>query len=145
MKLLVAVDGSRASLLAVQHVLQLLNEGLHADILLATVQEPTYLYEVILPPSEDVLERLSGAVGARALADAESLLGEAGVAFVREIGSGEAAASLVEMAERHDCGAIVMGARGLGAVRGALLGSVSLGVLKRARVPVTIVKDDGDS
>jgi len=37
---------------------------------------------------------------------------------------------------------IVMGARGLGAVRGVLLGSVSQGVLQRARVPVTIVKDE---
>ena len=39
--------------------------------------------------------------------------------------------------ERHACDAIILGARGLG----ALLGSVSQAVLAAAKVPVTIVKD----
>lgn len=60
----------------------------------------------------------------------------------REIGSGEVAPTVVEMAERLGCDVIVMGARGPGSVRGALLGAVSQGVLQRARVPVTIVKDE---
>jgi nucleotide-binding universal stress UspA family protein len=40
-----------------------------------------------------------------------------------------------------------MGARGIGALRGALIGSVSLAVLYGSKVPVTIVKhqDGGDS
>jgi nucleotide-binding universal stress UspA family protein len=142
MKILVAVDGSQASLCAVRHALQLLREGLRADILLAAIQEPTYVYEMVLPPSADVLERLGGAVGARALADAESLLAQAGVACTREIGSGEPAPALVDIAERHGCAQIVMGARGLGPMRGVLLGSVSQSVLQKAKVPVTIVKDD---
>ena len=145
MKILVAVDGSQASLGAVRHVMQLAREGLQADIVLASVQEPTYVYELVLPPSADVLERLSGAVGERALAGAEALLTEAGVAYTREIGSGEAAPVLVEIARRHGCAKIVMGARGLGAVRGALLGSVSQGVLQKAEVPVTIVKEGAAS
>jgi nucleotide-binding universal stress UspA family protein len=142
MKILVAVDGSQASLCAVRHALHLLREGLRADIVLAAVQEPTYMYEMVLPPSADVLERLGGAIGARALAGAEALLEQAGVAYTREIGLGEAAPTLVEIAERHGCAKIMMGARGLGAVRGALLGSVSQSVLQKAKVPVTIVKDD---
>jgi nucleotide-binding universal stress UspA family protein len=142
MKILVAVDGSQASLCAVRHAMLLLRDGLRADIVLATVQEPTYVYEMVLPPSADVLERLSGAVGARALASAEALLAQEGVAYTHEIGSGEIAPTLVEIAERHGCASIVMGARGLGVVRGALLGSVSQGVMQQARVPVTIVKDD---
>lgn len=142
MKILVAIDGSQASLDAARHALQLARDGLRADIVLATVQEPTYLYEMVLAPDADVLERMSGAVGARALAGAEALFKAAGVPYAREIGSGEVAATVVEMAERLGCDAIVMGARGLGAVRGVLLGSVSQGVLQRARVPVTIVKDE---
>lgn len=142
MKILVAVDGSEASLDAARHALQLARDGLRADIVLATVQEPTYLYEMVLAPDADVLERMSGTVGARALAGAEALFKAAGVPYTREIGSGEVAATVVEMAERLGCSVIVMGARGLGAVRGVLLGSVSQGVLQRARVPVTIVKDE---
>ena len=47
---------------------------------------------------------------------------------------------LVEIAQRYGCTAILMGARGMSALRGVLLGSVSQGVIQRAAVPVTIVK-----
>ncbi len=140
MKLLVAVDGSEHALDAARHALRLRAAGLKADFLLATVQEPTYLYEMILPPGSDVLERVSGAVGGRALQGAEALFQDAGVAFDHEIGSGDPAQALMEMAERHRCDGIIMGARGLGAVRAALLGSVSHGVLHGSNLPVTIVK-----
>jgi nucleotide-binding universal stress UspA family protein len=109
---------------------------------LATVQDPTYLYEMVLAPDAEVLERVSGAVGARALAGAEELFKSTGVAYEREIGSGDPATTLVEIAQRYGCSAILMGARGMGALRGVLLGSVSQGVLQRAAVPVIIVKHE---
>jgi len=143
MKILVAVDGSAQALDAIRHALRLRQEGLNASFVLATVQEPTYLYEMVIAPDADVLERVSGAVGSRALAGAEALLDAAGIAYEREIGSGEPAPALVEMAERHGCDTIIMGARGLGALRSALLGSVSQGVLDASRLPVTIVKQAG--
>jgi nucleotide-binding universal stress UspA family protein len=144
MKILVPVDGSELALDAVRHALRLQQQGLDATFLLATVQEPTYLYELILAPDADVLERVSGAVGSKALAGAEALFGAGGVPFEREIGSGEPASTLIEIAERHHCEAIIMGARGLGVLRAALLGSVSQGVLHAAKLPVTIVKHSGD-
>jgi len=140
MKILVPVDGSAQALDAVRHALRLRQEGLNAAFVLATVQEPTYLYEMVLAPDAEVLERVSGAVGSRALAAAEALFDAAGVAYEREIGSGEPAPVLIEMAQRHGCDAIILGARGLGALRGALMGSVSQGVLHASTVPVTVVK-----
>ena len=140
MKILVAVDGSQCSLLAVRHALLLLREGLRADVVLATVQESTYVYETILAPDSHVMDRLSGAVGMRALASAEELLKESVVPYMREIGSGETAPTLLAIAKQHGCSQIVLGARGIGAVRGVLLGSVSQGVLMDSAVPVTIVK-----
>jgi nucleotide-binding universal stress UspA family protein len=65
------------------------------------------------------------------------------VSFEREIGSGEPAPTLIGMAERHACDAIILGARGLGALRGALLGSVSQAVLVNSKLPVTVVKVPG--
>ncbi len=140
MKILVPVDGSTFALDAVRHALKLKSEGLKANFVLATVQEPTYLYEMVLAPGTDVLERMSGAVGSRALESAEALFKAADVGFEREIGSGLPAKTLIEIAERYGCEAIIMGARGRGALHSALLGSVSLAVLHASRIPVTIVK-----
>lgn len=140
MKILVPVDGSEPALDAVRHALKLKRAGLKASFVLATVQEPIYAYEMMLAPDAEVLERVTGAVGSRALEGAEALFKAAGEPFEREIASGFAANTLVEVAERHGCDAIVMGARGLGALRSALLGSVSQAVLHVSKVPVTIVK-----
>jgi nucleotide-binding universal stress UspA family protein len=47
--------------------------------------------------------------------------------------------TLLELAEQHEAAAIVVGSRGLGGVKSALLGSVSSGVLDHAHLPVLIV------
>jgi nucleotide-binding universal stress UspA family protein len=53
--------------------------------------------------------------------------------------TGYAKPTLIDIAECYGCDAIIMGARGSGAVRGALLGSVSQAVLNSSKIPVTIV------
>ena len=140
MKIMIPVDGSMPSLDAVRHALRLRRDGLLASFVLATVQEPTYLYEMVMAPNADVLERVTGAVGTRSLKDAEALLNDAGAPFEREIGSGNVSETLIEIAGRYNCEAVIMGARGWGALRSALLGSVSHAVLQASTVPVTIVK-----
>lgn len=140
MKILVAVDGSEQALDAVRHALRLRREGLQASFVLATVQEPTFLYEMILPPDSDVLERVTGAVGSRALEGEQALFRSAGVPFEGEIGGGDPASVLIEIAARRGSEGIILGARGMGALRSALLGSVSQAVLHASKVPVTGVK-----
>ena len=144
MKILLPVDGSDGALDAVRHALQLQREGLRASFVLAAVQEPTYTFEMLLPPGADVLDRLTGAEGARALKGAAALFEAAGLSFEREIGSGDPATTLLEIAQRFGCEAIIMGARGRGALRSALLGSVSQAVLQASIVPVMIVKHSSD-
>ena len=140
MKILLPVDGSELALDAVRHALYLLRHGLQASFVLVTVQEPTFMYEMILAPDAEVLDRVTGAVGSRALEGAQALFKAAGVPVESEIGSGEPAPTLIELADRHGCEAIIMGARGMGALRAALIGSVSQAVLQASKVPVTIVK-----
>jgi nucleotide-binding universal stress UspA family protein len=144
MKILLPVDGSEASLDAVRHVIRLVRQGLDTDVVLANVQEPTYLYEMVLAPDADVLERVSGAAGHHSLEAAEDLLRQADVPFEKELLSGDPAHTLIEAGERHDCDMVVMGARGRGVLRSALLGSVSQGVLRGSPVPVLIVKSGQD-
>jgi nucleotide-binding universal stress UspA family protein len=47
---------------------------------------------------------------------------------------------VLEVAERYGCDAIVMGARGRGALRRALPGSVAQAVRHASEVPVTMVE-----
>ena len=142
MKILLPVDGSEVSLKAVRLAIRLLQQGLSGNVVLANVQEPATLYEMVVAPDGAVLQRVSTAAGVDALEPAESLLMSAEVVYEREIATGDPAHTIVDIAERFSCDLIVMGARGASALRSALLGSVSNEVLHAAQVPVMIVKMD---
>ena len=55
--------------------------------------------------------------------------------------AGRADAEIVALAEQIGAGLIVMGSRGLGGVRRALMGSVSDSVLRHAHCPVLMVRE----
>jgi nucleotide-binding universal stress UspA family protein len=87
-----------------------------------------------------VLERVSGKEGNFAFDCGEALVRTDGLPLDHEIGSGEVAPTLVSITQERGCDGIVLCARGLGAVRGALLGSVSRAILQAATLPVTVVR-----
>jgi nucleotide-binding universal stress UspA family protein len=130
MKMLIAVDGSEGSLQAVRHALTLVSEGLAASFVLANVQEPASLYEVVTAHDPDVIREVRGAAGADLLAPAEALLATAGVSFESEVTGGDPANLIVEMAENYGCDAIVLGGAG----------SVATAVLAGTSLPVTLVR-----
>jgi nucleotide-binding universal stress UspA family protein len=140
MIILLAVDGSERSLAAVHHGLRLVREGLQASFVLVNVQEALHLYEVVLARDVAVVEGASHAAAVHAMAAARALLDTADVPYDCEIGQGDAAQVLIEMAERFDCGAILMGTHGSGWLASTRLGGVALSVLQHAQVPVTIVR-----
>jgi nucleotide-binding universal stress UspA family protein len=140
LKILLPVDGSPASLHAVRHALRLRANGLMARFVLANVQEPANLYELMTAHDPDVLQQVSAGAGAHVLEPAEALLKAASAVWEREIASGDPGHVLAEMIERHRIDAVVMGARGLGAARSAVAGSVSHWLLTHAPVPVTVVR-----
>lgn len=140
MKILLPVDGSEAALDAVRFAIGLARQGLALECVLGNVQEPATLYEVVVAHDAEVLRDISGSAGMHALAPAEALLRQAGIACELEVTSGDAAHRLVEMAERFGCDMVVMSARGNGALREALLGSVSQSVLHASPVPVLLVR-----
>ena len=90
-------------------------------------------------------ERLDRAIAALVPGFSRSYLQqllEAGAVYEREIATGDPAHTIVDIGERFGCDMIIMGARGVSAMRSALLGSVSNEVLHSAQVPVMIVKPD---
>ncbi|MFE4513861.1 universal stress protein [Kitasatospora sp. NPDC056783] len=62
------------------------------------------------------------------------------------VSASSVAADPVEALEAaaHDAAVLVLGSRGLGTVRGFLVGSVSQEVLRRAACPVVLIRADGD-
>lgn len=139
LKILLPFDGSEASLNSVRHALQLVRSGLTASFVLANVQTPATLYEWITLHDPEAIEQLSEAVAARVLAPAEALLNQAKVEWERAVANGDPGHVLAEMIELHGVDAVIMGARGLGAAKGLLVGSVSQWLLQHAAVPVTVV------
>ncbi|MBC7618443.1 MAG: universal stress protein, partial [Candidatus Saccharibacteria bacterium] len=59
MKLLIPVDGSELSLEAVRFAVRVLLAGLRGEVVLANVQEPASLYELIVAHDPDVIDQVS--------------------------------------------------------------------------------------
>jgi nucleotide-binding universal stress UspA family protein len=68
------------------------------------------------------------------------LLKDHGVRLETLMVPGDPAQKIIEQAEKTSCDMIIMGSRGAGPLRGALLGSVSQKVLANSPYPVLIVK-----
>jgi nucleotide-binding universal stress UspA family protein len=143
MKILVPVDGSPLSLDAVRHALWLIRQGLRAELLLANVQEPASLYEIVVAHDPDVIKDVSAGAGAHLLEPARELCRMAGVPFECEVISGDPVRAICELCDERGCTHIVVGAHGKGALASALLGSFSHALAQSAPVPVTIVKSEG--
>lgn len=142
MKILLPVDGSPLSLDAVRFAVRLAGAGMRTEVVLANVQEPANLYELIVAHNPEVIERVSTEAGIHLLESARALLEAAQLEFEVEIGRGDPAHTIIDIAERFSCDLIVMGARGNSALRSALMGSVSNEVLHASAVPVVIVKPE---
>lgn len=99
--------------------------------------------------SQDQIDDYRAQMAGEALQSGEDMLKQSGVKFMTKTRVGdtreqicqEARADSAEGAVCKDCGVrlIVMGSRGLNALLGSMLGSVSTGVLHHAPCPVAIV------
>jgi nucleotide-binding universal stress UspA family protein len=140
-RILLPVDGSEASLRAVDHVLK--KVGLYkdpAEIHLLNVQIALRQgVSAFVAPEQ--LESYHREEGTKALAAARAKLDAAKLPYLFHIGvGGEPGEVIARFAEEKKCDQLVMGTRGLGAVTGALLGSMTTQVIHLVDVPVLLVK-----
>jgi nucleotide-binding universal stress UspA family protein len=129
MRILLATDGSDAARAATEWTRQL-QFPTTTHVLVVTVAAPATL---------DVFEALQGE--ARGVAEAARLaLAERWPEADARGGEGDPRTVILQMASEWRADLVVLGARGLGAFAGLLLGSVSLGVARHAACPVLITR-----
>jgi nucleotide-binding universal stress UspA family protein len=137
---LVPVDGSPAALNAVDHVVrEAAGDAVQPEIHLIHVQAPLPV-DVTRFVDDGVVQDYHREAGDAALTVARARLAAAGLAHSSHVLVGETASSIVDYAKTHGCTQIVMGARGLGALAGMLLGSVTVRVIHLTDLPVIVVK-----
>lgn len=139
-KALVPVDGSANSDRAVQHVVQLAGLCPSMDIVLLNVQPEIDDWQVRRFLKKEEVEAMEESKGGDALQSARAILDAAGLRYTPMVLIGPIPETIARTALEQNCDGIVMGTRGLGAVAGALLGSVSEKVIHLADVPVTLIK-----
>ncbi len=143
--ILVPVDGSKFSTNAARKA-KIIAQKHGSKITLLHVVNHSQLFSMGPPQSIPVITDVmieglrNGAE--RILADTLKAVSPATVEVETEIEWGTPSQVIITKARDGFCDLIVMGSRGLGAVSGLLLGSVSERVAKLAPCPVMIVKDN---
>lgn len=142
-KIAVLVDGSAASLQAVEEAVKLAKMSgagvlaLHVVDLLQMEREDVLVWE-----GEELDQKVQEA-GLLILKDAERAVAGSGVVFESRVlaNSGEKIEELLlDEVEGSGCDIIAMGTHGYTGLMHFLLGSVAEGVLRRAKVPVLLVR-----
>lgn len=134
--IVIATDGSDSAEQAFAFAVDLA-QTTGAALHVVAVRPPLVPSRCAAPP---VLE-IEGHHGAERIAStAASRARELGVETYVHVTSGEPAPTIAALAEDLGGDLLVVGSRGLGAFSGALLGSVSRALVRRSRVPVTVVK-----
>jgi len=139
-RILIATDGSEAA-----------HQALEVGVELAQLEEAAVAVVHAVPFSDSVPSDGFGRVGHLphdgATADSLTVFDNAlalaerkGVPAISKLLRGDPATEIVEYANLLGADLIVVGSRGHGSIASALLGSVSRGVLARAKRPVLVVR-----
>ena len=136
--ILLATDGSRDAELARSTAIDLANST-DSELHLVTVAPGYPSYDVRKP---EVLEQLRKQTEDILNEQAEKVELEGGKVVEKHLRIAERhrAQQIVQVAEDIEAELIIMGSRGLGGVRRALLGSVSDSVIRHAPCPVLVVR-----
>ncbi|MCW3489532.1 universal stress protein [Dethiobacter alkaliphilus] len=145
-KILVATDGSETANKALGYALQLA-EALKADITVISVAQEVPMamsHEGITNADiarfkDNMLENMKKSAQ-EALNRAEKLFQQKGVAVNTRLEVGDPARVITDVAEKESFDQVIIGSRGLGGIRGMVLGSVSNKVVNSVKTNVTVIR-----
>jgi nucleotide-binding universal stress UspA family protein len=138
-KILLAVDGSEHSRRAALFVIDLTRDHGPLDIQLLNVQPKPLEYQTRGMEPEAITSHLT-TLGHDALKPVVQTFNAASVSFESHVKFGDVAETVVNLANELACDTIVIGTRGLGALSGLAMGSVTRKVLHLSELPVVCVK-----
>jgi len=138
-RLLVPVDGSQGASRALAHAIGRARE-VKSEIHVLHVVPPMSYDELRIYAERDDIATIRREANQRLLSSATEELKAAGVACVAHLLDGDTAQTIVQFADAQGMDEIILGSRGMGALSGMMLGSVSSRVAHLARMPVTLVK-----
>jgi nucleotide-binding universal stress UspA family protein len=139
-RILVATDGSREAQLALTTAADLAKSTdselhvLHVGELPLVYHPERHAYRAEYEEHEREARQILEA-------EVERIDGAGATAAQAHLRMGRADEEIVELAQSIDAGLIVIGSRGQGRLRRALVGSVSESVVRHAHCPVTIVRE----
>lgn len=140
MKILVPVDGSENSMRAVSYALNMAKAHANMEITLLTVAcwYSNYNAETILTLNE-INEECQKHFSLK-LEDAKKVFTDRGVSVNAVLMQGDPASVIIHYVEENGIDKVIIGSRGLGLLKAAMLGSVTYKVLHNVNVPVTVIK-----
>jgi nucleotide-binding universal stress UspA family protein len=138
--ILLATDGSREATLARTTAIDLA-ESTNSELHVVTVAQGYPSYDVLNPLVIEQLREQAEDILNEQAAKIEQEGGQVTEKHLR-IAERYRAQQIVRVAEDVGSGLIVMGSRGLGGVRRALMGSVSDSVVRHAHCPVLVVRPE---
>ncbi len=143
-KILVAVDSSGESQEAANWILEVVSvvgAELHLVYAVPTIPSVTYPGTVITEGAETTSEHVRNRAQAVLDEEAERLESRGGIVTdTHLVAGGRPDDAIVGAAEELGAGLLVVGSRGFGGVRRALMGSVSDSVVRHAHCPVLVVR-----
>jgi nucleotide-binding universal stress UspA family protein len=141
-KILIPIDGSPASMRALDFAIEQLVRSKEDSLVLLHVQNlgsSDYAGASAVIP--EFLTDAAAQASAQALNDAVRRCENRAIAYKANSRPGlQVAVTIAEVARAENVSQIVMGTRGLGGFQGLLLGSVANQVIHLAEVPITLIK-----
>lgn len=138
-RILLLVDGSEQAYRSAQFVADFVKQHGSLEIHVVNVEPAPLEWQTHGMETEAIKGHLA-ARAHLAMNPVLDLFKEAGIACHTHIKQGEVAETVVTLADELGCDAVVMGTRGLGAISGLALGSVTRKVLHLSRLPVVCIK-----
>ena len=154
-RILLATDGSEDAAHATQAAAEL-SEETGSELHVVYVGEDAYSATLVYPDDYDPevvrwqdpthveqVQRQFEQMSRRVLdTEVNKVRAAGGTVAQAHLRTGTAAAEITELAEKLGAGLVVVGSRGLGGIKRALMGSVSGSVVRHAHCPVLVVRNE---